>query len=127
MFFLSFHKKKQKKEKMKRLNELRSYSHAVSDQKKTKKRKFKPSPWLPQLLHSYSDRNKAKSERNRSRPNPVDHSLIASRPEPMSKRRLIRVMDRAVRYRTRCGPLWSHALAPTSATYGFILAVTPYK
>ncbi|XP_010538227.1 PREDICTED: uncharacterized protein LOC104812653 [Tarenaya hassleriana] len=32
-FFLSFHKKKQKKEKMKRLNELRSFSHAASGKK----------------------------------------------------------------------------------------------
>ncbi|KAJ4871848.1 Uncharacterized protein Rs2_46512 [Raphanus sativus] len=39
LFFLSFHKKKQEKEKMKRLNELRSFSHAVSDQKKKKKKK----------------------------------------------------------------------------------------
>ncbi|KAJ0262068.1 Uncharacterized protein HA466_0050640 [Hirschfeldia incana] len=39
LFFLSFHKKKQEKEKMKRLNELRSFSHAVSDQKKNKKKK----------------------------------------------------------------------------------------
>ncbi|CAN7061794.1 unnamed protein product [Brassica rapa subsp. trilocularis] len=34
LFFRTFHKKKQKKEKMKRLNELRSFSHAVSDQQK---------------------------------------------------------------------------------------------
>ncbi|KFK44788.1 hypothetical protein AALP_AA1G303200 [Arabis alpina] len=39
-FFLSFQKKKQKKEKMKRLNELRSFSDAVSERKSSRKKVF---------------------------------------------------------------------------------------
>lgn len=64
LFFLSFHKKKQEKEKMKRLNELRSFSHAVSDQKKkasdqesSKKKVFPSRLTMSWLGHGKSNNN----------------------------------------------------------------------
>ncbi|CAN6834619.1 unnamed protein product [Brassica oleracea] len=60
-----FHDKKQKKDKMKRFNELRSFSHAVSDQKKKKtpnqessKKKVFPSRLTMSWLGQGKDNNK---------------------------------------------------------------------